>query len=558
MTATDRRTKRPHRPNPNDPGTWTTDMGLVLRTLLADSPDALVAAIDSRPAGGFVDWPAALPMNDHRLLQATSMLDVVIPADRVVVIETWERARAVGAARAPVHLLASPDRAAVLHFLDVRAEYGIFVGVVLPADGETSLSEPPRATGLPPRIARVRKDELAVLVDIDAATTRILGWTQDSVVGHRSLEFIHPDDHERAIQSWLQMLANPAAKQAVRLRHRRADGSWLWMEVSNLNMLEDPSERCVLTEMIDISDEMAAHEALRAREQLLDRLAEALPIGILQIAADRRVVYANDRLGGLLGTGAGASLDEQLASVVAEDRAVLDAAMAAALTDGIDRDVEVRVELPRPSRARRCMVRIRALSDQDGQVNGAIVCVEDVTQSAQLRSELEQQASHDMLTQLLNRRSIMVLLEGALTSASEGGTTVIFVDLDRFKMINDRFGHLAGDELLRIVADRLQSVVRAGDALGRIGGDEFLVVCPDVPNETVAQRLARRVAAALNREVAISGGMVDVRASVGVAYANGRELTSDELVGEADAAMYESKRQGRGRPVTFDRSLAAG
>jgi diguanylate cyclase (GGDEF)-like protein/PAS domain S-box-containing protein len=320
----------------------------------------------------------------------------------------------------------------------------------------------------------------------------------------------------------------------------------------------DPSERCVLTEMIDISDEMAAHEALRAREQLLDRLAEALPIGILQISADGRVVYANDRLSGLLGSGAGASLDEQLAFVVTEDHAVLDAAMAAALTDGIDRDVEVRVELPRPSRARRCMIRIRALSNQDGEVNGAIVCVEDVTQSAQLRSELEQQASHDTLTQLLNRRSIMVLLEDALTSTSDRGTTVIFVDLDRFKLINDRFGHLAGDELLRIVADRLQSVVRAGDALGRIGDDEFLVVCPDVPNATVAQRLARRVAAALNRKVAISGGMVDVRASVGMAYANGRELTSDELVGEADAAMYESKRQGRGRPVTFDRSLAAG
>lgn len=203
------------------------------------------------------------------------------------------------------------------------------------------------------------------------------------------------------------------------------------------------------------------------------------------------------------------------------------------------------------------MIRVRALSDDEGQVSGAIVCVEDVTQSAQLRNELEQQASHDTLTRLLNRRSIMTLLDASLTSSTGSGTTAIFVDLDRFKVINDRFGHLAGDELLRIVADRLLSVVRAGDALGRIGGDEFLIVCPDVPSSAVAERLARRVASALNREVALAGGTVDVRASVGVAYSNGRDPTSDELVGEADTAMYESKREGRGRPVTFGQQLAA-
>jgi diguanylate cyclase (GGDEF)-like protein/PAS domain S-box-containing protein len=498
-----------------------------------------------------------MPITGHRVIQASSMLDVVVPADRVVVIETWERARTAGVARAPVRLVATPDQTAILHFVDLRTQHGVFLGIVLPGEGEPALREPVPVSGLPPRIARVRKNELAVLVDIDAATTQILGWTRESVIGRRSLEFVHPDDHERAIQSWLQMLANPAARQAVRLRHRRDDGSWVWLEISNLNLLDDPAEQCVLTEMIDISDEMAAHEALRAREQLLHRLAETLPIGILQVAADGRIVYANDRLATILGTPLCSNLEDQLATVVAADRVVLRLAVKALLADGIDRDVEARVELQTPGRVRRCTIRIRALMDNGEQIGGAIVCVEDVTLSAELRVELEQQASHDTLTRLLNRRSIMALLESTLGSAASRGTAVLFIDLDRFKLVNDRLGHLAGDELLRSAADRLAASIRTGDWLGRIGGDEFLVVCPNVPTLGIARRLATRIATALNRGIDVAGDQVDLRASVGLAWTSRTDETSDELVGQADAAMYESKRRGQGRVVNYSPRFAA-
>jgi diguanylate cyclase (GGDEF)-like protein/PAS domain S-box-containing protein len=526
------------------PASRRTAIDIALRAMLDQHPDALVAAIDGDARGGFVDAPPQLPFDGHRVLQATSMLDVVVPADRIVVIETWERARADGIARAPVRLLVDPEASAMLHFLDVRAEYGVLVGIVIGDTDRPVLTAPPPSAGLPPRLARVRKDALAIILDIDPATTLILGWTND-ILGHRTLEFIHPDDHERAIQSWLQMLANPAARQAVRLRHRRADGSWLWMEVANLNLLDDPTEHCVLTEMIDISDEMAALEALRAREQMLNRLAEALPIGILQIAADGAVVYVNDRLSAVLGPTSVASLDGHLAAISADDRPDVDLSIANALADGIDRDVEVHVQLTEPTRSRRCLLRIRALSDQVGESTGAIICVEDVTRSAELRAELELQASHDMLTRVLNRRAIMALLDRTLAAAPVVGTAVIFIDLDRFKEVNDRLGHLAGDEVLRVTADRIAASVRSVDMLGRVGGDEFLVVCPNVRSPAMALRIARRVANALHRSVALAGGSVDVRASVGLAFSLGG-LTRDELVEQADAAMYGAKRTGQG------------
>ena len=100
------------------------------------------------------------------------------------------------------------------------------------------------------------------------------------MVGHRSIEFIHPDDHALAIDNWMEMLALPGPGRRVRLRHRRKDGSWVWFEVTNHNLLDDPDHGCVVCEIVDISEEMAAHEELRAREQLLDRLAEAIPLGL--------------------------------------------------------------------------------------------------------------------------------------------------------------------------------------------------------------------------------------------------------------------------------------
>jgi len=133
-------------------------------------------------------------------------------------------------------------------------------------------------------------DEVGVFLEVDEALTQILGRSGADLVGQLSLEFIHPDDHELAIDNWMQMLATRGPISRVRLRHLHSDGSWIWMEITNHNMLEDPAYGYVVAEMMDISDEMAAHEELRAREQLLERLAEALPVGVVQVDADGRVI----------------------------------------------------------------------------------------------------------------------------------------------------------------------------------------------------------------------------------------------------------------------------
>jgi diguanylate cyclase (GGDEF)-like protein len=122
---------------------------------------------------------------------------------------------------------------------------------------------------------------------------------------------------------------------------------------------------------------------------------------------------------------------------------------------------------------------------------------------------------------------------------------VIFVDLDNFKAVNDRHGHAVGDELLIVVGERLTRAVRHGDFVGRLGGDEFLVVCPDVAGADEAKTITDRIAAAVQGQLRIGGSPIELRASVGVAYAGRREATADALVSAADAAMYAAKRDRR-------------
>lgn len=525
-----------------------------LNALLTEYPTSFIAAINAE--GVFVPMPASVPLARHQELKARSALDFVVAEDRELVISTWERARATGASTAQVHLRLSPDRPVVLHYLDARVRHGVYIGIVI-GGGASALASLPeiRHQPRPPRVARARKNEVAVFLEVDEATTQILGWNAEDMVGFRSLDFIHPDDQERAIESWMQMLSEPGTVQPpVRLRHRRSDPSWTWFEVTNHNLLADPGGGYVLAEMIDISDEMAALEALRAREQLLRRLAEALPTGVFQMLPDRHIVYANDRLGSILGLGPAATVEAQLATVAREDWPALLAALDAAVDDGADGDLEIRVQPGAGSRLRRCMVRLRTLTNERGGVTGAVVSVEDVTKSAELRAELERRATHDMLTRVMNRGAAMDALEAALARRA-AGTAVIYIDVDHFKAVNDQLGHTAGDELLRSVADRLAITVRAGDTLGRVGGDEFLVVCPGVVGAEPALRVADRIASVVNRPVRLAGVTLELQVSIGVAHAGRRVIGADALVGRADAAMYASKRRGHGRPVAYSSAL---
>jgi diguanylate cyclase (GGDEF)-like protein len=176
---------------------------------------------------------------------------------------------------------------------------------------------------------------------------------------------------------------------------------------------------------------------------------------------------------------------------------------------------------------------------------------------------LAHQATHDVLTGLPNRGLLLDRIDQGLRRLERSTTplVVFFLDLDRFKPINDSLGHEAGDEVLRTVADRLRKVLRPTDTIGRLAGDEFIVLCEDLPFEQDAMEIAGRLISALSDPIRLSGAAgagreVSVGASVGIAFAQaGHTASPDQLLGDADVAMYRAKERGRGMIEVFDEQL---
>jgi diguanylate cyclase (GGDEF)-like protein/PAS domain S-box-containing protein len=522
------------------------DRDAVLSALFDRHPDAWVVAIGSY--GQFLPMPETVRLTDQRVLGGPAAgIDLVAPADRPEVIETWERAVAEGVSNCRVRLYRDAGRWVTLHIVDATHRHGVYIGVMVgfPTGEEPSGIEHAK---LVPRTSVIRKDNNAILIEVDEAATAILGWSKEDLLGRRSLDFIHPDDHDRAIASWIAMLSRPGSSRRVRLRHRHRDGTWLWLEVTNHNYAMSTDDPHVLAELVDVNDEVTAQDALRANEHLLRRLTSALPVGVVYISDDGHIDYANERLGSILGATDAVTAEEQFVNAVAPDRKRLRDAVSAVLHNGRDVDLNA-VFAPAPSTRVYCDVSLRALT-HDGQIAGAIACVSDVTEDMQLREELRRRATYDQLIGCLNRASIMAALAMRLEAGPRPGadaeaTMVAFVDLDDFKTINDQYGHPAGDAVLQDVADRLRTAVHDDDLVGRMGGDEFLVVMrirDDAPSLAGA---TRTVAGALGHPVAWEGQLLKPAASIGVACAHPTSTVgADALVRSADAAMYARKRSG--------------
>ena len=163
-------------------------------------------------------------------------------------------------------------------------------------------------------------------------------------------------------------------------------------------------------------------------------------------------------------------------------------------------------------------------------------------------------ALHDPLTGLPNRLLLQQRLEHAAQRAQRSHTNaaVLFVDLDRFKRVNDTHGHHVGDDLLRAIAQRLSAVVRPGDTLARFSGDEFVFLCEDLQSAADVEALATRVDGAFIEPFSVGGVQLAVTASVGMAFAGPGEDISDKLVVQADIAMYQAKRRGGGGHQIID------
>ena len=198
----------------------------------------------------------------------------------------------------------------------------------------------------------------------------------------------------------------------------------------------------------------------------------------------------------------------------------------------------------------------RALNSESDPPWAVVVSFTDITERRMIDGQLEHEATHDALTGLFNRTVTIDRLSPTARAHRSGLTAILFIDLDRFKAINDSLGHTVGDKVLQVAGMRLSQGVRRGDVVGRLGGDEFAVIAYGVTSPDEAISVAEHIRGELNKPIAVDGRNLHIDASIGIVIA-GPEDTRDggDLLRDADLAMYQAKTQGRGRHAFFDVDL---
>ncbi len=297
---------------------------------------------------------------------------------------------------------------------------------------------------------------------------------------------------------------------------------------------------------------------LRESEERFRAAFEQAAVGISQNGPDGRWLRANQKLCEIVGYTCEELLEKRFQDITHSDDLEADLGHVRRLLAG---EVETysmeKRYLRRDGSVVWVNVALSLVREPSGEPKYFIAVVEDISERKILEQQLEHQAFHDPLTGLPNRALLLDRLGHALARTDRRGeyVAVLFLDLDGFKHINDSLGHEAGDRLLVDVAERLSRCVRTEDTIARFGGDEFVVLLEDLAGKEEAIRCAERLARQLRAPFMLSGEEVYVTISVGVVTSATPQDWAEDLLRDADAAMYEAKKKGKARYAMFDPSM---
>lgn len=384
---------------------------------------------------------------------------------------------------------------------------------------------------------------------ISPSVTEVFGWRPEDVLGTSILSF-----------AWRPDLPQEATDAATPLRVefegrvRQADGSYRWVDVTSRPVLSDTGEVVSrIGRLRDIEAKKRAEDALRRSEQRFRTAMESAPTGMAVVNLQREFVEVNPALCRLLDRSEDWLLRHGIADVVDELGSATDLEMRTHVLSGDSTSVTGDHEMIR-SDGQRIVVEhsVGLLRDPAGNPSGYVSQFADVTESRRTRDRLSFLATHDSLTALLNRRELVSRVERILGQTMRSGEQVgiLFIDLDHLKLINDTYGHQAGDEVIVTAARRIRNLLRMDDLVARFGGDEFVVVLPGVHDHGDVTRLSELLHKAVSQPIEIEGLPITTSFSVGaVVVPTGAD--PDVALRQADQALYEAKRRGRSRTVLF-------
>jgi diguanylate cyclase (GGDEF)-like protein/PAS domain S-box-containing protein len=371
-----------------------------------------------------------------------------------------------------------------------------------------------------------------VITYVNAAVERALGWRPDEVIGRTVFEFVHPDEQTKAIDAiGSQVDAQDENTRRHHVELTRRDGTFCKVELHIA--LAPGDEGTIMMVMRDLAERTATARQDHRNEEQLRALTENVPDALGRFDEAGQLVFATRRFKEVVDAH-----DDVLEMWAAHAKE--------ALVSGELGEVEHTLTGSGEWIASRFVPEL----DLEGEVTHVLVIASDITLRKENELRLTRAATHDPLTGLLNRDRFRELAERSLRRSSDHDdgpadeqrhVALVFIDLDDFKLVNDAHGHAAGDAVLAVVGSRLADIVRPQDVVARYGGDEFLMLC-DGLSDGDAVTVASRITVALAEPIDLpGGGTVVIGATAGVAGSASSGDALDDLIREADAAMYRAK-----------------
>lgn len=384
----------------------------------------------------------------------------------------------------------------------------------------------------------------------------ITGYSEADMLQMTYTEISHPDDVPVNQLAFNQAWFEGNAVYGYEKRYIRRDGSFIWVEV-NLSIFEEGGVSFILGVVIDISARKHAEEELTAQKQRLQRAECIANFGNWEIDLSTQRIRASTGAAAIYGlTGGDWSMEQVQAHALEEDHPRLKAALDELVQHGKGFNLEFKIRRPSDGR----ILVLHSVAEYDLEHQTVFGVIHDITERKQFEQRLEYLALYDQLTALPNRQMFIQRLDQSLSRLrrQHGRLAVLMLDLDRFKDINDSYGHTAGDELLRQVANLLRSRLRNEDVLARLGGDEFAILVEDVSSTRGIDRLASALQEVLrgNLDLGIGAG-AEIGVSIGISLYPDHAEGGVELMQHADAALNLAKAEGRNTFRYYTEALTA-
>jgi diguanylate cyclase (GGDEF)-like protein/PAS domain S-box-containing protein len=385
------------------------------------------------------------------------------------------------------------------------------------------------------------------------AVTKLTGYTQAEALRVPMRDWVHPDDIELLFAATSKLTAENATTTVVH-RLRRKDGTYIWVEGAFTRVMADYGDSPIVATIRDVTRR-------RALENDYKNLFDHGIVGIYRKSLDGRLLRANPALVAMRGFTNEADLiraDHAGEAGWHLDPTKREQRQAQLMRDGTVKDFVSQVIGRDGSHAIWISETAWLVKDDEGMPLYIEGMVADVTERLTSQSILEHQARHDTLTSLPNRFAFRAAADALIAreDLASANVTILYIDLDRFKGVNDTLGHAAGDELLKTVAHRLERAVGSRGLLARLGGDEFAIMLRHEPAINAGEQVAIESIAAINHPIALTCGQtVNVGASVGIASVALGEANAEQVIRRADLAMYQAKRDGRNAFRRYTKAL---